>query len=790
MTLAWLAAAWIAGIAASATFGGGAWPLTPALAGGGLAAATVARDRRTALVALACAAVFAAALWHERPSAPQLPGDALAHYNGSSMAWRGVVRDDSAAGETTQSFAMTVDAMRLRGKWTDASGGVLVRTRPLPPYQAGDVVEVEGALEAPGVLDGFDYGEYLAQRGVHSVSPFPRVRVAGFEEPPPWRAALLGVRRSLSRGLTLALPEPEASLAQGVLLGERSSLSPELRAQLDATNTSHLVVVSGQNVIYVSSFVTMAFAWVVGRRRALVLSVAVVVAYACLVGLSPPVMRATLMGVLLVMARVSGRRTSGITSILLAAAIMAGIDPRVLRDVSFQLSFAATTGIAFLASPLRDACIQLMGWLLRRDEVPRPLGTLVADPASVTVAAVIATAPLLALHFGRVSLVAVPANMLIVPAFPFVLGASLLAAIGGLVPHLHVALGAPAVLLLSYWGALAAWFASMPAASAHIGGYDERWALASYLAVAAAIVIVAPLARGPWGAMLAPSKPLSVRRAASALALCVPAVTLLGSAAFVLMPEPPARLRVVAFDVGQGDAILVESPRGQRLLIDGGPGRAVLRELGDELPWHDRSIDALVLTHAQADHGTGLVDVLARYDVGRLYTGAPLDGAPLSRALDSAANDRSVPAVVLKAGDAIDLGDGLRVRVLWPTDDTATHRPNDRSLVLRLDYGDVSFLFASDIELAAEDALLRGDRDELDATVLKVGHHGSDTSSSAAFLRAVSPAVAVISAGVGNRFGHPAPAVVERLEEHGRVYNTLDGRVRIETDGERLWITR
>lgn len=272
-----------------------------------------------------------------------------------------------------------------------------------------------------------------------------------------------------------------------MLLGRRSALPDDVRADLNATNTSHLVVVSGSNVVLLSSFCAIAFGWLIGRRRALWLSLATVVAYAMLVGLSPPVARAT---------------------------IMAGIDPAVPLDVSFQLSFGATAGILLLASRLRRWTVAVIGWLLRRDEVPRWMGSALAEPTAVTVAATLATVPLLAMHFGRVSLVTLPANMAIVPAFPLMLGASALAAIGGLLPFGHVALGAPAYVLLSYWLHIAAWMAELPGASLRIAGYTTRWLIATYTLIGAGLVIAARTLRRAPGASLAESHPFRWRAAA------------------------------------------------------------------------------------------------------------------------------------------------------------------------------------------------------------------------------------------------------------------------------------
>lgn len=790
MTLAWYAGALLGGIAASATFGDGAWPLVAALAAGAAAHAVARRGGMAAVHALALPPLLAGGIALEGRAHAAPPADDVAWFNdGPAMRVRGVVRDDPDLRDTSQQVAVSVRAVQVGGAWARASGGVLVRLPSLPRHRAGDVLELEGDLETPPSLDGFDYASYLERRGIRSVMQFPEARTIGREDLPPWRDAVLRVRRDLSRGLALALPEPQASLAQGVLLGQRSALAPETVDALNTSNTSHLVVVSGSNVVLVSTYTTMALAWIAGRRRAMLLSIAAVLGYATLVGFSPPVARAVVMGILLVIASASGRRTSGITSILAAAAVMAALDPRIVRDVSFQLSFAATAGIVYFAAPLRQWLISAAAWLLRRDEVPRPLGLFVADPASVTLAAVVATAPLMALHFGRLSLVALPANMLIVPAFTAVLGASLLAAVGGLLPGMHVLAGAPAYALLSYWLAVARWFAELPAASATIAGYSTAWAIASYATIGAIAVALLPRGMRAPSAHLGQSRPVAWRRVARVGMYAAPVAAVAFSVGFVAWPARPTRLEVTVLDVGQGDAILIETPSGANVLVDGGPGRAVLRGLGGELAWHDRRIDVLAMTHPQADHATGLIDVMARYDVRRVIAADGDGGGVVSSAFHDAVASERRPIDEVAAGDAIDLGDGVTIDVLWPPRNVEpTANPNDRALVLRLRWRDVAFLLASDIEAAAERQLLASGVD-LRAGVLKVAHHGSATSSGGAFLSAVAPALSIVSTGAGNRYGHPAEDVVQRLAAYGDIIVTAKaGSVHVETDGARLWV--
>jgi competence protein ComEC len=269
--------------------------------------------------------------------------------------------------------------------------------------------------------------------------------------------------------------------------------------------------------------------------------------------------------------------------------------------------------------------------------------------------------------------------------------------------------------------------------------------------------------------------------------LVAPVLAIAATAGWLAQSEDAARLEVTVLDVGQGDAILIETPGGSDILVDGGPGGAVLRGLGRELAWHDRSIDLVVLTHGQADHGTGLFEVFARYDVDRTLIAAH-DDTSIADGLRATARDEGAEVITATAGHTFDLGDGVQLEVLWPTailpHDASS---NNSGIVLRLSWHDVAFLLTADIEAETEAALVRTGID-LRATVLKVAHHGSKTSTTTSFLDAVAPSIAVISSGAGNPHGHPAQEVIERLKGV-RTYNTAsDGDVHFETDGERLWI--
>jgi len=254
---------------------------------------------------------------------------------------------------------------------------------------------------------------------------------------------------------------------------------------------------------------------------------------------------------------------------------------------------------------------------------------------------------------------------------------------------------------------------------------------------------------------------------------------------------PDGKLHVVFFDVGQGDAIFIQSPTGQQVLIDGGPDpTTLLAHVGEQMPFWDRSLDLVILTHPDADHLTGLVPVLERYRVGQVFdVGHPSD-APSYTRWQELLTEKGVPVLDSRAGTRVTLSGGVTLTVLHPGPVLMAGTEadsNNNSIVTRLVWGQVSVLLPGDIEAEAERQLIRSGR-TLASTVLKAPHHGSDTSSTLAFLEAVNPQLVIISVGQDNRLGHPAPEVLARLAAYAVIRTDERGSVEVITDGQRLWV--
>jgi competence protein ComEC len=718
---------------------------------------------------------------------------------------QGMVAEEPDIRDTLCLLTFSASEVVVNGETKEVSGTALVRVPRYPAYRYGDVLNVTGKLETPEPFDNFDYKAYLARQGIYSVVYYPKVEVLGQGEgvkPLQW---IYSLRERLAASLARALPEPQGSLAQGILLGLRGNIPDYLNDAFSRTGTAHILAISGLNIsIVIAMFLSLGIL-VFGRRRSLYiwLALAFTWLYTLLAGMNPPVIRAAIMGSLFLIAVYLGRQGSAIIALAFAAAVMVGIQPQLLWSVSFQLSFLAMAGLILFYPYFQAWGRKGVALLFKNREKIVPAASIITDGFAASLAAILAVAPLIAYNFGIVSLVGLPATFFSLPALPFMIVTSALVAFVGLLVSLAAqVLGWLAWLFLTYLVLLVQGFDALPYASLGVASVST-WHVLEYYAILAAVIVF--LNRRKQLADLSSRLTSGIKRAAQdipkprlgfspkwlVLPLLIAAI-LVWSAALTM---PDDRLHVSFLDVGQGDAILIQTPSGQDILIDGGPdSQRINLELSERLPFWDRTIDLVVCTQPHADHVTGLIDVLQRYKVKQvLDPGVSYDSAIYQEWL-RLIEDKEIEYGIAWSGQEIDLGNGIKIEVLNPPESLWEGTSDDvdnNGVVLRLSWGQVSFLLTADIRAEAEFELI-GQRANLRSTVLKVAHHGSETSTSQQFLAAVDPQVAVVSVGEGNPFGHPSSEVrgrlIDRLGEDNGYRTDEDGTIEFITDGETLWV--
>jgi competence protein ComEC len=692
---------------------------------------------------------------------------------------------------------IAVDEIVIGGKAQKAGGKVLAVTGRYPEYQYGDVLTLTGEMVTPTAIGDFDYRGYLAHQGIYSTMSYPHIGVIevgrGFK-PLAW---LYGLRERMSKVLANVLPEPHGALAQGILLGIRSNIPAGLSQDFANSGTSHLLAISGMNIGIMAGMMLGVGTWLFGRRRYLYVWLALVTIwfYAVITGWNPPVVRGAFMASLFLAAEGFGRQKSGAAALLLAAAVMVGINPYLLADASFQLSFLAMAGLIFIYPVLRDYGRKVVLNGMGEAGAGVSLANMAVDTMSAALGAIIAVWPLIAYYFGLFSLAGPLATFLMAPALTAVTLLGSLTAVVGLASLTAAQFfGWLTWPFLSYMIIAAHWLGSPSIASVKVAWINPAFIIVYYLVFAAAVYLrgkwsrARSLAAGSAGLMQGTfDLPSGTMDKVKWLLIPLAVIAVLVVCAAVNIPGD--ELKVSFLDVGQGDAILIQKGNRQ-ILIDGGPSpQAITLALSNKMPYWDRTIDLVILSHPHQYHLAGLVEVLRRYRIGQIMYPEEESTSRLYEEWLNLVSDAGVKSMTARAGQRIELGDGVYLEILNPS--SIESDVHDSSVVVMLYDGKVSFLLTGDITGKAELKMMYR-RAGLNAAVLKVAHHGSDTATTDTFLTAVNPRAAVISVGQDNDFGLPANDTVTRLKEkvgEANVYLTsCSGTISFITDGEKLWV--
>lgn len=714
----------------------------------------------------------------------------LVFYNDSAqpVTVTGLVVDEPDVRDDYINLRLRAESIDLGPALQPVEGLVLVRASRYPLRFYGDRLAVTGQLETPPVFEDFSYKDYLARFGIHSLIRRPQIELLASEQGNPFWMALLAFKGRASQTINRILAEPYASLLNGILLGIETGIPDQLYEQFNLTGTSHIIVISGSNISLIAGLFLLLGIKLVGKRYAPPLAIAGILVYTFLVGADAAVSRAAAMGIIWVLAIWSGRPGLALNSLFASALVLTLINPLILWDVGFQLSFMATLGLIVLAPPLERGIFGLLKRHLRTEQVGLTMA-LLSELVIITLAAQIITGPLIVYHFGRLSLVSLLTNLLILPVQPPIMLVGGMATLAGIVwLPLGQILGWLVWLPLAWSVWMVELTAPLPFASLDLGTFPLWLLVLMYSAIAAGIW---------WANRPSVEKETLPRYHLPEIGSTTTRLWVGGTGVMALLvwlavaALPDGRLHVAFLDVGQGDAILVTSPDGRHLLIDGGPAATNLNwRLGQQLPFWDRTLELVINTHPDSDHLGGLVSLLDRYRIEQALVADLAVSNQLFREWEKELAEAELTPVVGQAGQQLELGGGVTATVLNPGPASANFDdPNDHSVVLRLQFGQISFLLPGDIETAVEQKLVASET-PLAATVLKSPHHGSRTSSSEAFLEAVAPQLVVISVGAENSFGHPSPEVMERYAAHGLPVLRTDQRGTIEfiTDGRKLWV--
>ena len=550
------------------------------------------------------------------------------------------------------------------------------------------------------------------------------------------------IREHYRDSMSQVMSKEDAAVIFAMLFGGYAGINPELIEEFQTTGIVHILSVSGSHM----SLLAMATAWLClllkfPRGLTFAIGLFVIGTYAILSGLLPQVLRSATMGVLIFFAKTLDEEAEGARLLTITALAMLINQPLLLFDVSFQLSFTATAGLMYLSEDLRK--------LFER------LPKFFAEPASMTIAAQLASLPIIVWYFNQISLSSVLANVFVMPLLEIVIVGGLLAGMfAAVIPFIGKIFFIGAALIFGTGAEFNRVFANLPFSSVQV---PTIGLLAGFFYYAALIL----------------RRPI----------ILLPIILLIVLSVFRVGGE----LEVSFVDVGQGDCAVVVTPHKKCLIFDTGGVRDKMFDIGGRVvvPYlkHEniREVDKIFLTHVHEDHSGGAGSIIKKFPVGEVITAG--ESKSEYAAVFGIAEEFLPNLRAGQSGEVFNV-DGVQVEILFaPNIGTG----NEISNVYRIRYGEITFLITGDLVKEIEEQMLR-EGVNVSSTVLKVAHHGSKTSSSEEFLHAVNPKCAVISVGYTNNFGHPRPEVLERLENlPTKIYRTdCDGLIKFKTDGKIL----
>jgi len=707
----------------------------------------------------------------------------VTRYHDKIVVIRGTVDSLVSQRELRQQFAIQVDTVTDANNEYLSQGRVLVWTNAPNDLIQGDTIRISGRLSTPAEYDTFSYADYLAQRQIFSI--MENARILEIVESTNRNTLIYQLHQWRERAKVViqnAIPEPQSGLLVGILLGDEQGLSPDVEESFARTGTAHIIAISGFNMVVIAEVLKRLLGLFTDRKWGIAIVIAIVlVVYTIFVGGTVAIWRATLMSLLLIVAPLFNRKTYVPASLALALLIITMHNPLALWDISFQLSFMAVIGISLFTDPLSRYLDRLLhvGF---NDGFAQTLSRILQEPLVVTLAAMSTTLPLTMLYFQRFSIVSLPVNAIIVPVQSYILYFGAIATLIGLfIPFIGQFFFWIVFVLLSFTLSMVRWTGDLSFADV-VYQLDSRLVL--LLLVGLVGVMVMDGTRPPWVMRYATIIRNRLVLTTVFIGGLILSILMLG----VAMSRSDGQLHVWFLDMGHSNSILMQTPNGAQILIDGGryPTR-LLTALGDRMPFYDRKIETIILTQPDIFDIGAVESVLSRYDAGViLWNGQPSD-APEIQNLLSAMLEHDVVEVTV--GYTLQTDDGVMIEVLHPFDKpTMGITQSDASLILRVTYDDISFILPNDASIEAQENTLRRPESYPVGSVLMLPQHGGERTLSHDFYEAVQAQVVILQSDIANRRGDPADSTLAMLGDTPLFRTDTQGTLHLISDGHTLTV--
>jgi competence protein ComEC len=642
-------------------------------------------------------------------------------------------------------------------------GELLVRLTNEYEVSYGQRVRVRGYLQTPAENEDFSYRDYLALQGIHSILRTNRITILPGTQVNPFWGLMYRLENSLLKRVKMIFPEPEAALLSGILLGQENSIPAEVQQAFKNTGTAHIIAISGFNIAIIAGIFVTLFSRFFGRKTGAILAILSILFYTLLVGASASVVRAALMGTLSIIAAQFGRRNLALTALACSALVMALLNPLVLWEIGFQLSFAATLGLVLYAQPLSDAVTAFLIHYFPLSKVEAVVGPF-SDYFLLTFAAQITTLPITIYHFGRFSLVSLIANPVVLPPQPIVMVLSGLALLAGRIYlPLGQVLGWLAWPFAAYTIRMVEFFNGFRGGVVILGDFSLLAVLLFY-GLLFGLTLNWPRIKGIF--------------TPATIFVVLAALTFLTWRA--VLNAPDGRLHVTFLEVGSADGILIKTPGGRYVLVNGGGSPSALADqLGRRVPPFSRGVDYLVVASTQENQVAALPRVLEQYRPKSVLWAGNVEASFSAQLLDQWLTATRLPVREAQAGDELDLGGGARLRVL---------AVSPRGAILSVEMGTFKVILPIGVDFEALTALKNG-AGLGPVTGLLLSESGYAPSNPPEWRANLRPQVTILSVAAGDPNGLPAPELVKGLEKANLMRTDARGWIDLSSDGQDFQVT-
>jgi competence protein ComEC len=716
---------------------------------------------------IACTLALFLGAWRYQFAQPDITPKHIAFYNDRDydVLVTGFVSDLPDYRDTYTNLRLGVQAADTGDGDFPAGGLILARVPPNQEYHYGQTLRLRGKLKTPPEDEEFSYRDYLAGKNIYSYMSIAEATHLPEEGGNFILKAVYAFKEKSLVNIYKIFPDPEASLLAGILLGVDSGLPKDIQQAFKNTGTSHIIAISGFNIAIIAGIFTALFSRWFGPRRGAAAAVIFIFLYAFLVGAEASVVRAAIMGSFGLFARQVGRRQTAINTLLAVAALMCIWNPLYVWDVGFQLSFFATLGLILYSEPFSGFSLRIIGRFTSPDSAQR-INAPFSDFVLLTLAAQLTTLPIMAYHFKQISLVSIIANPFILPVQPAVM---ILAGLALLLSYVWIPLGQLAAWIawpFAVYTIRAVEFFNWPSWILYLGD-SSIWFVVFFYAALLSVTFGLPRIKDILASVSERVKNIPSILILTALAI---ATFLVWRAAF---SASDGKLHITFLDVGSADAVLIQTPSGHHVLVNGGTSPSLLsNELGRRLPF-SRKLDWLVIASTDENQVAALPRVLDRYPPQNVLWSGNTQASFSARQVEIWLTDNGIPVTHAETGQRLDLGDGAFIEV---------QAAGPRGSVLVIQWNNFRALLPIGIDADSLGAKF----DPVD--ILLLADSGYAASNPKEWIVGLNPQLIVLSVGAGDPDGLPSSATLDAAGGYSLLRTDRNGWITVTTDGNEMQV--